>query len=237
MEILTGAVTWLVNLGAAVFVPLVMIVAGLIVRMKPMDAIKSGIILGVAFTGMSLLISFMSTSISPAAEAITANTGISLPIADGGWTTVATACWGWPVGFLLFPLMVLINVIMIVLKRTNTFNADVLNVWGKILTMWCVYFLTNSLVLGFVAAAIQIVLEIVCGDAHQHRIEKLTGIPGITCTHRMLFTSALMYPIDLLLCKIPVLPAMMWPARWRSASSAPPHSRCSPWSPPTSRRR
>lgn len=205
MEAATGAISWLLNLGAAVFVPLVMIVAGLIVRMKPLEAVKAGVTLGVAFTGMSLLIDFMSTAISPAAEAITINTGVHLPIIDGGWTTVATACWGWPYGFLLFPLMVVINIAMIALKKTNTFNADVLNVWGKIFTTAAVYFLTNNLVLAFIAASIQIVLEIVCGDAHQHRIEKLTGIPGITCTHRMIFTSALMYPIDCLLRKIPVL--------------------------------
>lgn len=205
MEAVTGAISWLLNLGAAVFVPLVMIIAGLIVRMKPLEAIKAGVTLGVAFTGMSLLIDFMSTAISPAAEAITINTGVHLPIIDGGWTTVATACWGWPYGFLLFPLMVVINIAMIALKKTNTFNADVLNVWGKIFTTAAVYFLTNNLILAFVAASIQIVLEIVCGDAHQHRIEKLTGIPGITCTHRMIFTSALMYPVDCLLRKISVL--------------------------------
>lgn len=54
MEAVTGAISWLLNLGAAVFVPLVMIIAGLIVRMKPLEAIKAGVTLGVAFTGMFL---------------------------------------------------------------------------------------------------------------------------------------------------------------------------------------
>lgn len=205
MEGIVGVVNWFLGLGAAVFVPMVMIIAGLIVRMKPLEALKAGITLGVAFTGMALLIDFMSTSISPAAGAITEATGVSLPIVDGGWTTVATVCWAWPYGFLLFPIMVVINIIMLVLKKTDTFNADVLNVWGKIFTAICVVWLTGNVFLGFVAAILQITLELVSGDAHQHRIEKLTSIPGITCTHRMVFTSAFMYPVDFVLRKIPVL--------------------------------
>lgn len=205
MEIIASAVSWLVNLGASVFVPLIMIIAGLIVRMKPLDAIKSGITLGIAFTGMSLLIDFMSTTISPVAQAITANTGISLPIVDGGWTTVATACWAWPYGFLLFPIMVVINIILLMLKKTDTMNADVLNVWGKIFTATCVVWLTNSILLGFIVASIQVVFELISGDVHQHRIEKLTNIPDVTCTHRMLFSCAFMYPVDCLLRKIPIL--------------------------------
>ena len=39
------------------------------VGMKIKDAISSGITLGVAFTGMNLLISFMKDSITPAAQA------------------------------------------------------------------------------------------------------------------------------------------------------------------------
>lgn len=205
METIQSCLQWFLNLGAAVFVPMIMIAAGLIVRMQPMAAVKSGITLGVAFTGMSLLIDFMAGSISPAARAITANTGISLPIVDGGWTTVATACWAWPFGFLLFPLMVVINIAMIAFKWTNTINADVLNVWGKIFTATCVVWLTGNIVLGFVAASIQIIVELLSADAHQHRIQELTNIPGVTCTHRMILTAAVMYPIDCLLKRIPAL--------------------------------
>ena len=34
----------------------------------------------------------------------------------------------------MFPLMIVINIIMLVIKKTNTFNADLWNVWGKIFT-------------------------------------------------------------------------------------------------------
>jgi PTS system galactitol-specific IIC component len=82
---------------------------------------------------------------------------------------------------------------------------------GKIFTAFIVVSVTTplfgpvwSLVLAFLIAALQIIVELNAGDIHQHRIEKLTGIPGVTCTHRMVFFGAIYYPFDLLLRKIPV---------------------------------
>lgn len=205
MEILSNVVNYLLSLGAAIFVPIIIIIAGLIVGMKVKDAISSGITLGVAFTGMTMLISFMTGAISPAAEAMLETVGISLPIVDGGWTTMSTISWSWPYAFLMFPLMIGINVLMLVINKTNTFNADLWNVWGKIFTAVAVVGITGSVPLAFAVAAVQIVFELKSADAHQHRIETLSGIPGVTCTHKMVFLAAIFYPIDKLLRKIPAL--------------------------------
>jgi len=205
MDILQNVVNALLDLGASVFVPIIIIFAGLLVKMKLKDAISSGITLGVAFTGMSMLISFMTGAISPAAEAMLENTGISLPILDGGWTTMSTISWSWPYAFLMFPLLIVINIVMIMLKKTETFNADLWNVWGKIFTAVGVVAITKSIPLAFVVAAVQIMIELKIADAQAYRIEKLSGIPGVTCTHKMIFFGAVLYPIDWLLRKIPAL--------------------------------
>ena len=76
----------------------------------------------------------MKDSITPAAQAIMTSTGISLPIVDGGWSTMATISWAWPYAFLMFPLLIAVNVVMILLNKTNTINADLWNVWLKIFT-------------------------------------------------------------------------------------------------------
>lgn len=203
MDVLQTVVNALLSLGAAIFVPIVMIIMGLIVKMKLKDAISAGITLGVAFTGMSMLISFMTGAISPAAAAMLKHTGISLLITDGGWTTLSAISWSWPYAFLMFPLMIVVNIIMLVLRKTNTFNADLWNVWGKIFTGVCVVAITNSVPLAFVVAAVQVIFELKIADAQQKRIEHLSGIPGVTCTHKMIFFGAILYPIDLLLRKIP----------------------------------
>ena len=102
-------------------------------------------------------------------------------------------------------------------------SADLWNVWGKIFTAFIVVAVATpivggliALILAFLIATLQIILELNSGDINQQRIEKLTGIPGVTCTHRMLFFSAIYYPFDLLLRKIPALNKPMDAATLRS---------------------
>lgn len=212
MDFLSSIISYILNLGAPVFVPFIMLLAGLIVRMKFKDAASAAITLGVAFVGMSMLIGFMVGAIGAAAQVMMARTGLELSIIDGGWTTMANVSWAWPYAFLMFPLQVGINILMLIFKKTNTFNADLWNVWGKIFTAFIVVAVATpiigsafALVLAFVMASFQTVMELNSGDINQRRIEKLTGIPGVTCTHRMLFFTAIYYPFDLLLRKIPAL--------------------------------
>ena len=211
MDFLGVVINYILNLGAPVFVPFIMLLAGLVVRMKFRDAASAAITLGVAFVGMSMLIGFMVDAIGVAAQTMMQRTGLELSIVDGGWTTMANISWAWPYAFAMFPLQVGVNIVMLMLNKTNTFNADLWNVWGKIFTAFIVVSVTTplfgpawSLALAFLVAAFQIIMELNAGDIHQHRIEKLTGIPGVTCTHRMVFFGAIYYPFDLLLRKIPV---------------------------------
>ena len=79
------------------------------------------------------------------------------------------------------------------------------DLWGKIFTAIGVVAVTGSVPLAFVIAAIQIVFELKTADLFKDEIYELTGIPGVTCTHKMVFLSAIFYPIDKLLRKIPAL--------------------------------
>ena len=205
MQILQGSVNFLLSLGAAIFVPFIIIVAGLLVRMRVKDAVSAGITLGVAFSGMTMLISYMTAAITPAAQAMSETVGVDLPITDGGWTTMSTISWSWPYAFLMVPLVIGINIALILLRQTETFNADLWNVWGKIFTAVAVYYITGSVVLAFVIAAVQTVFELKTADFHQYRVETMSGIPGVTITHRMVFLAAPMYPVDWLLRRIPAL--------------------------------
>ncbi|WP_313582791.1 PTS galactitol transporter subunit IIC [Lacrimispora sp.] len=205
MQMLANTVNFFLGLGAAVFVPVIIIIAGLIVKMKVKDAVSSGITLGVAFSGMSMLINYMTGVITPAATAMLEFSGIDLPITDGGWTTMSTISWSWPYAFLMFPLLIVINIIMLAMNKTDTFNADLWNVWGKIFTAVAVYYITGNVIVAFVVAAVQVVFELKSADFHQHRISKLSGIPGVTCTHKMVFLAAPMYIVDCILRKIPGL--------------------------------
>lgn len=205
MEVLQSIINYILGLGAAVFVPLLMIIVGLSVRMKWKDAIGAGVILGVAFVGMNLVIGFMLDALTPAAQGMVERTGIELTIIDGGWTSMATLSWAWPLAFLVFPLQIVLNVAMLAFNKTKTLNVDLWNVWGKIFTAVLVIGFTRNIYLAFIIAAMQIIAELLLSDVNQKQIEKLSGIPGVTVSHGMMIFGVFLLPFNWILSKIPGL--------------------------------
>lgn len=205
MDILKEVVNYVLGLGAPVFVPIIMLIVGLAARMKFRDAFSAALTLGIAFTGMTLVINFMTGSISPAAQALSERTGITLTAVDGGWPGMAAISWAWPYAFLLFPLQIGINIIMLVFNWTKTLNVDMWNVWAKIFTAVMVSYISGSVIMGFLAAALQVVLELKAGDLWGPRIQEMTGIPGVTVPHHVTLLANIMHPFEIVMNKIPFL--------------------------------
>lgn len=205
MAIFQSIIQWVLDLGAAVFVPIVIFILGLVAKMPVKKAFTSALTLGIAFTGMNMVIGFMSNAVTPATEALAVNTGISLPAIDLGWTAAASITWSWAYAFVFFAVQIIINVIMLSLNLTKTLNVDMWNVWGKALTAYLVYFVSGKLWAGFVAAGLQVVLELKLGDMFQRHVENLTGIPLVTVTHPMNLSAVFMMPINKLMDYIPFL--------------------------------
>lgn len=205
MELFNSVIQYILGLGAAIFLPIIMIFVGLIVGLKPRKAIIAGLTLGVAFTGMNVVLNFMFGAISPVATEFVAKTGIQLNIVDVGWSPMSAIAWAWPYALFMFPVQIIINIIMLGLNKTNVLNVDLWNVWGKIFTATMVAAMTNSIVLGFVAAIVQVLLELIVGQYTQKQVYSLTNIPGVTCTHYMVLQAIWMNPINKLMDKIPGL--------------------------------
>lgn len=125
---MSDLLNYILGLGAAVFLPIIMIALGLCMKMKLKKAVLAGLTLGIAFTGMNVVLGFMFSSISPAAEALVERTGLQLTAIDVGWSPVAAIAWAWPFALIMFPLQIGINLCMLGLKWTNCLNVDLWNV-------------------------------------------------------------------------------------------------------------
>ena len=196
-------INYILDLGPAVFLPLIMIIVGLIVRMKFSTAFSSALTLGAAFLGMSVVIDFMFGAIGPASEAFVKNTGLQLNVLDLGWPPNAAIAWAWPYAFLMFPIQIVINLLMLGFNKTNCLNLDLWNVWNKIFTAVIVTGITNSLAMGFIVASIEVVLELKNADLTQKQVQRMTGIPGIALPHSMALTAVVLAPLNRLLDFIP----------------------------------
>ena len=215
MEILSSVINYILNdLGSTVTLSIVMLVLGLAMGMRPSKAFSAGVMFGVGFSAMSLVISYMTSAISPAAEAMTESVGKTFNIVDGGWPTLALITWTWRWAFVLFPVQFGINLVMFVTKRTKTVNVDLWNVWGKIFMAIVVESVTGSLALAIAVASLRIVLELILGDALQPRIQERTGLPGVTCPHSTMLHMATLYPIELVLRRIPLLSSASFDAEY-----------------------
>ncbi|ROY45175.1 PTS galactitol transporter subunit IIC [Enterococcus casseliflavus] len=203
MQVFQDIINYILGLGSAIFVPLIILILGLVAGMKFKKAFISAITLGIAFTGMSMVIGFMSNAVSPASEALAKNTGLNLPALDLGWTGAASITWSWSYAFVFFAVVLGVNFVMLILNWTKTLNVDMWNVWGKALTAYLVYFISGSLLAGFITAVVQVILELKMGDMFQRHIEDLTGIPLVTVTHLMNISAVLLLPINVIMDKIP----------------------------------
>ena len=54
-----------VNLGAAVMLPVVIAILGIFFKMKPGKAVKSGLLVGIGFQGLCLVVNLLTTTVQP----------------------------------------------------------------------------------------------------------------------------------------------------------------------------
>lgn len=109
MDVLKTIVNYVLDLGGPVFVPLIMFIIATIAGLKLKKSVLAALTLGVAFSGMTLVVNYMMDSISPAAKAMSKIFHLSLNAIDAGWTGVAAITWSYKSAFLFFPLLLAIN--------------------------------------------------------------------------------------------------------------------------------
>ena len=133
---------YILGLGAAIFLPIIMIILGLCVKMKLKKAIMAGLTLGIAFTGMNVVLGFMFSSISPAAQALVERTGLELTAIDVGWSPIAAIAWAWPFALFMFPLQIGINLVIACFKINKLFKCRFMECLGKNINCYfsCLYY-------------------------------------------------------------------------------------------------
>ena len=215
MGALTSFFSFILNtLGSTLFIALILFILGLVFKMKIGKAFSSAITFAVAFSGISLIIGYMSGAISPVATGMLETIGKDFSIVDGGWATLASITWTWKYAFLLFPFQIVINLIMFAIGKTKTINIDLWNVWGKAFQTILITTLTGNIFLGLGIAAVRIIAELLIGDSMQPLVEEKSGIPGITSPHGAFMFGSVLYPIELVLRKIPFIENSSFDVAW-----------------------
>lgn len=199
MDTLLNIVQYVLGFDSTVLLPIIFFVVGLFVRLKPAQALKSALTIGVGFVGVFTIFGLLTSSIGPAATAMVARTGINLPIVDLGWPPLSAITWGGPVAPVVIPLTILINVVMIAFKWTKTVDVDMWNYWHFALAGTLVYYTTGNYWFGLLAAAIAAIVVLKLADWSAPAVAEYFGLEGISLPT---LSSAVFYPVGLLGDKI-----------------------------------
>lgn len=68
-------------------------------------------------------------------------------------------------------IQIIINVIMLLIKQTDTLNVDMWNVANQGFTAFLIYCVTGSVIAGFVAGSIQVILELKNSDVTKYQLQ------------------------------------------------------------------
>lgn len=190
----------LINLGAAPLMTIVLTLIALLFKVKFSEALKGGLKLGIALTGISAIINILTSAFSNALTEFVELTGISLTITDVGWAPLATITWGSPYTLYFLLLVVLVNIVMIFLNKTNTLDVDIFNIWHlSIVGLFAMYMGANLFVTTVLIVFISI-LKIINSDLMKPTFNDLLDAPPenpMTTTHM----NYLMNPIVMLFDK------------------------------------
>ncbi|MDD9150865.1 MULTISPECIES: PTS galactitol transporter subunit IIC [unclassified Sporolactobacillus] len=182
MTALYNGVQYVLGLGATVILPLAIFIIALCFRVNISKAFRSAITIGIGFVGINLVIGLLTDNLGPAAHAMVKNFGLHLTILDTGWPSAAAAAWATPVAAVLIPLCLVLNIILLFLKVTKTFDIDIWNYWHFMAAAATGYIVTGgNWWFAILCAFIYEIIVLIIADRAAPYTTGFYQLEGITC--------------------------------------------------------
>lgn len=144
--------------------PVLFTILGVCIGIRFGKALKSGLLVGVGFVGLSVVTALLTSSLGAPLKDVTEIYGLQLGIFDMGWPAAAAVAYNTTVGAFIIPVCLAVNVVLLLVKATNTINIDLWNYWHYAFIGAVVYFATDSIWYGFFAAVACFVITLVMAD-------------------------------------------------------------------------
>ena len=124
MDIILKAVQFLLDMGGTIILPFFVTILGIIFGLKFIDSFKNGLMIGVGFSGIMLMVDLLVSTVSPATEYYT-KLGTGFTTVNLGWDSIAAMAWSTSFALWLIPLGFLLNFILVRLKVLKTDRKSV----------------------------------------------------------------------------------------------------------------
>ncbi|MGC8721953.1 MAG: PTS galactitol transporter subunit IIC [Caldisericaceae bacterium] len=183
MEFVKSAVNQVLNLGPAIMMPIILFVLALIFRQKIGTSLRAALTVGVAFIGINAVLGAVFGVVGPVVSTMAKSFGLSLEGLDVGWPLTSAITWGVPLSAAIIPIAFLVNLAMLLLNWTKTFDADVWNYWHWAFVAVMVYMWTKNLVLAYALSIITEIIILKLADWTAPLTQTYFGIPGTSLPH------------------------------------------------------
>ena len=177
------------GLGATIALPIIIFFIAMILGAKPGKAFRAGVMIGIAFIGINMVIGLMWGSLSDVGQALVKNLGVSRDVMDVGWPSAAAIAFGSKVGLWVIPIAILVNIVFLLFRWTKTLNVDIWNFWHFAFIGSMVAAVSGNLTYGLIATAIAAGLGLFLGDWTAKAVQSFYQLPGISIPHLTTATS------------------------------------------------
>ncbi len=216
-----AAFSYIIALGAAVMMPIIFTILGVCIGIKLSHALKSGLLVGVGFVGLSVITGLLTSTLSPPLNSLVSIYHLNLQVFDMGWPAAAVA-YNTTVGAFVIPVCLAVNLLLLLLGCTRTVNIDLWNYWHVAFIGAVVYFLAANLhwtlpvLWGFFAAIVCYVITLVLADlTAKHFQQFYPDMEGISIPHPFCQSFApFAIIINKILDRIPIFARLDIDAAW-----------------------
>jgi PTS system galactitol-specific IIC component len=171
------------TLGPLIVLPIVITILGVILGQRLDRAFRSGLVIAVAFVGIFLTVGLLADKLSSVGQAFAERTGTGLSIIDIGWPAASALAFGTPVGNLIIPVGIVINIVLLLIGLTQTLDIDIWNFWHMAFVGAIVQYVTGSFGLALLAASVSLVIALFLADWSAPLIQKYFKMPGLSIPH------------------------------------------------------
>ncbi|WP_422446624.1 PTS galactitol transporter subunit IIC [Thermoanaerobacterium sp. DL9XJH110] len=144
--------------GAPVFIPIVIFVIALIMKVDRKKAFFSALFAGVGLEGFMLLLNSFTPIITPVVKNMVESTGIKLPVFDAGWQAAALVAYASQAGMVYLGVGLILQILLFAVRWTDVFQpGDLWNNYSYMLWGSMVYLVTRNM---FLALLCMVVLNL-----------------------------------------------------------------------------
>lgn len=185
MQVLNASLEWFGTLEGPIIIMVGIFIIGIfLAKRKFLGSFRSALYMACGLIGMTAILGLFASTMVPTVMAVVERTGLQLNVVDMGVSSTHVFTFGFPLYTLFLPIGLAVNILMIVLKLTDTFDVDIFNyfIWG--ITGMIVYYITGgNFMLASLAFILNEIIVLKLADITAPRIQEFYGMPGVSIPH------------------------------------------------------